>query len=81
MEVRAGVRVGRGVGILACDFVKDGGGVDTVAGWVDSIAALAAEEGEGMREEEGSRPISPSLEEDEELSSMGVEETAKKKKM
>ena len=55
------------------------GGVGVVAGRVDSAAILAAEEGDGMGKEEGSRPILPGLEEDGESGSIGVEEIVKKK--
>ena len=64
------------------DLTEAGGGVEAVAGYVYPGIILASEDGNGKGEEEdGSRPISPSLEEDGESGSRGVEETAKKKKM
>ena len=68
---------------MAGDLVEigGGGGVETVAGQVDSVVTLAAEEKKGMEEEEGSRPISPDLEEMGESGSRGLEETAKRRKM
>ena len=54
MDRRAGVKVGRGIDLLAGDPTEAGGGVGIVTGCVDLDVSLTSDEGEGKGEEVGS---------------------------